>query len=194
MLVEHGFVRAQLPDGREWTFTPSLGRVAMLGTPSGIVETFAALHGPRADRVAREVLAALCDQDDASELIGWLDEAGAEHDGVMPAAERVILARHLMQHGVCGIARPGDRKPEAGSYAQTFEAGQYIALARAHLGMSAADAAALSMTEMQQLMRAKFEPEKGGRPPPSREEYRKAMARMRTLRDKAPSKAQGVAA
>jgi hypothetical protein len=172
--------------------------VALLGTPSGIVETFAALHGPRADSVAREVLAALCDQQDerpvAGDLIGWLDEAGAQHDGAMPEAERVILARHLMQHGVCGIARPGDRKPEAGSYAQTFEAGQYIALARVHLGMSAADAAALSMTELQQLMRAKFEPEKGGRPPPSREEYRKAMARMRTLRDKAPSKAQGVAA
>ncbi len=102
MLVEHGFVRAQLPDGREWTFTPSIGRIAELGTPEGVVELYAALHGPRAERVAREVLAALCDQGDASDLIGWLDEDGGEHDGAMPAAERLILARHLMQHGVCG--------------------------------------------------------------------------------------------
>jgi hypothetical protein len=184
MLVEHGFVRAQLPDGREWTFTPSIGRIAELGTPAGIVELYAALHGPRAPRLAREVLAALCDQDDATELIGWLDlDTGTEHDGAMPVEERVILARHLMQHGICG-------KPEAakaadgGSYSSTFDAAQFIAMARVHLGMTQAEAAGLSMTELQQLMRVKFPPQDGSKAKnvPSRAEYEAAMKRLKERR------------
>ncbi len=180
MLVEHGFVRAQLPDGREWTFTPSIGRIAELGTPAGIVELYAALHGPRAPRLAREVLAALCDQDDATELIGWLDwDAGTEHDGAMPVAERVVLARHLMQHGICG--KPDAAKAaDGGSYSSTFDAAQFIAMARVHLGMTQAEAAALSMTELQQLMAVKFPPQDGPKAKnvPSRAEYEAAMKRL----------------
>jgi hypothetical protein len=184
MLVEHGFVRAQLPDGREWTFTPSIGRVAELGTPAGIVELYAALHGPRAPKLAREVLAALCDQDDASDLIGWLDlDTGTEHPGEMPEAERVILARHLMQHGVCGkpqAAKAGD----GGSYSSTFDATEFIALARVHLGMTQAEAAGLSMTELQQLMAVKFPPQEGakGKDVPTKAEYEAAMKRMKERR------------
>lgn len=184
MLVEHGFVRAQLPDGREWTFTPSIGRVAELGTPAGIVELYAALHGPRAPRLAREVLAVLCDQDDASDLIGWLElDTGTEHPGTMPEAERVILARHLMQHGVCGkpqAAKAGDG--DGGSYSSEFKAAEFIALARVHLGMSQAEAAGLSMTELQQLMAVKFPPQEGkggAKNVPSRAEYEAAMKRLK---------------
>lgn len=188
MLVEHGFVRAQLPDGREWTFTPSIGRVAELGTPTGIVETFAALHGPRAEAEALDVLAALCDQDEPAELIGWRDDAGRVCDGAMTPAERLILARHLMQHGVCGKPdTSGGRQPEGGDYSDRFEAGEFIALARAHLGMSYADAAALSMTELQQLMRVKFPPEKGkggAKNVPTRAEYDAAMQRLKATREK----------
>jgi hypothetical protein len=184
MLVEHGFVRAQLPDGREWTFTPSIGRVADLGTPEGVVELYAALHGPRAERVAREVLAVLCDQGDASDLIGWLDEDGGEHDGAMPAAERLILARHLMQHGVCG--KPDKAAASDGSnYSSRFEAAQFIAIGRVHLGMSEPEAAALSMTELQQLMAVKFPPQdgpKGAKNVPTRAEYEAAMKRLKERR------------
>lgn len=189
MLVEHGFVRAQLPDGREWTFTPSIGRIAELGTPTGIVETFAALHGPRAEAEALDVLAALCDQDGAADLIGWRDEDGALRDGAMPPAERVILARHLMQHGVCGKPdTSGGRQPEGGDFSDRFDAGEFIAAARAHLGMSYADAAALSMTELQQLMRVKFPPQQGkgagAKNVPTRAEYDAAMQRLAALREK----------
>ena len=188
MLVEHGFVRAQLPDGREWTFTPSFGRIAELGTPAGIVQTYAALHGPRAEVEALDVLAVLCDQDDASDLIGWRDEAGNVCAGGMPAAERVILARHLMQHGICG--KPEPEKPgaaaSAGSYSDTFDAGEFIAMARVHLGLSHDEAAALSMTELQQLMRIKFPPEKGKgggkKDVPTRAEYEAAMKRFKERR------------
>jgi hypothetical protein len=183
MLVEHGFVRAQLPDGREWTFTPSIGRIADLGTPAGIVETYAALHGPRAPRLAREILAALCDQDDATDLIGWLDADGTEHQGAMPPSERVILAQHLMQHGVCGKPQEQGRG-DGGSYSSTFEAAEFIALARVHLGLTQAEASGLSMTELQHLMRVKF-PEQGktgARDVPTREEYEAAIRRLKERR------------
>ncbi len=185
MLVEHGFVRAQLPDGREWTFTPSIGRIALLGTPAGIVETYAALHGPRAAAEALDVLAALCDQDDACELIGWRDERGAICDGAMSPTERVLLARHLMMHGVCGAPTPGERPAAgAGDYATKFDAGEFIALARAHLGMSYADAWALSMTELQQLMRVKFPERESARAAqriPTREEYEASVRRLKEV-------------
>lgn len=189
MLVEHGFVRAQLPDGREWSFTPSFGRIAELGDPFEIVRVYAALHGERAAATARDVLATLCDQEDATPLLGWLDEADA-HPGAMPAREQIILARHLMQHGICGKADPkaAEQGGDGGRYSSRFEAGEFIAMARVHLGMSEADAAALSMTALQQLMAAKFPDQKAkGKNVPSRAEYEAAMARMKKRREGAPA-------
>lgn len=184
MLVEHGFVRAQLPDGREWTFTPSIGRVAELGAPDEIVRLYADLHGPRAVQVSREVLVALCDQDDATDLIGWVEQDGP-HAGAMPAADLVILARHLMLHGVSGKPTGKERQAEGG-YSDRFDAGEFIALARAHLGMGYTEAAALSMTELQQLMATKFPPEKGkgAKNVPTRAEYDAAMQRLKATREK----------
>lgn len=173
MLIECGFTLAQMPDGSEFTFTPSLGRIAALGSPSGIVRVYADLHGPQASRTAGYVLAVLCDQDDPTPLIGWYDAHGW-HPGVMPAAEQIILARHLMQHGIIGKAKPGKG---GGQYAQEFHAAEYIAAARVHLGLSSADAEALSMTEFQTAFKMKF-PEQKARELPSREEYRELMAKI----------------
>ena len=41
MLVECGLVRAMAGDGVEFTFTPSLGRIATLGNPQEIVQIYA---------------------------------------------------------------------------------------------------------------------------------------------------------
>jgi hypothetical protein len=183
VLVECGFVRAQVSDGREFSFTPSLARIAALGSPPEIVELFAALHGPTAVRAAMYVLAGLCEQDDPFDLIGYVG-VGADGrtlervPGLMPAAEMVILAQHLMLHGVSGKARPG-RPVEGGAYRAEFDASEYTALARAHLGMSAADAEALSMTELQRLMDAKFPGKVAERDVPTREEYDAAMAALK---------------
>lgn len=190
MLVEHGFVRAQLPDGREWTFTPSFGRIAELGDPFEIVRIFAALHGERAPSVARDVLAMLCDQEDPTPILGWLDE-GDTHPGAMPVREQIILARHLMQHGICG--KPDPKAVEqndsgAGRYSSRFDVGEFVALARAHLGMSEADALAMSMTGLQQLMAAKFPEQKAkGKNVPSREQYEAAMQRLKARREGVPA-------
>ncbi len=184
MLVECGFTRAITNDGREYTFRPSFGRLAELGTPHDLIALYAALYGPRADDAARSVLAGLCDQDDPLPLIGGEYVDAEDHTaparvvpGLMPPTERVIVARHLMQHGMVGTATPekGD-----GQVCDRFDATQFVAIARVHLGMSAADAEALSMTELQQLLAMKY-PDAAAGPEPdmmSAAEYDALMARM----------------
>ena len=174
MLVECGFTRAQMPDGQEYTFRPSFARIAALGTPAKIVRLYTDLHGPRAGQAASYVLAMLCDQDDCLPLIGWIDAEGCKQ-GAMPEAEQILLACHLMRHGIVGKAKPG--KTGSGQYAPEFHAAEYIAAARVHLGLSTADAEALSMTEFQTAFEMKF-PEAKAAEVPSRDEYRALMAKI----------------
>lgn len=179
MLVECGFARVQVSDGTEFTFTPSLARIAALGTPRGIVELYAALHGPKAPQEAAYVLASLCDQDDPAPLIGWHDADLNWHPGQMPVAEQIIVARRLMHHGVIGQAKPGGQGSSSGRYAEAFNAAEFVSFARVHLGLSSADAEALSMTELQQMIALKFpDANKPERDVPTREEYEAFMSRV----------------
>ncbi|WP_343632654.1 DUF6246 family protein [Roseateles sp.] len=181
MLVESGFVRVGESEGREWTFTPSLGRIASLGTPHEIVALYAGLHGPKAAQEAAYVLACLCDQDDPFPLIGCQVRPGLWESGLMPPAQQIVIARHLMQHGICGKARPG-ASAGGGQFSQTFDATEYIAAARVHFGLSSADAEALSMTEFQTMFEMKYpQAKEKAREVPTREEYRE---RIRALEEK----------
>jgi hypothetical protein len=178
MLVECGFVRATASDGSEWTFAPSFGRIATLGTPQEIVKVFADLHGAQAAETAAYVLASLCEQEDPLALVGWRDEELQYHPGLMPPTEQVLIARHLMQHGIIGKAKPskGD-----GKYTDRFDASEYVSAARVHLGLSSQDAEALSMTEFQTMLEMKFPEANGRRDVPSREEY---MASMKAIKER----------
>jgi hypothetical protein len=180
VLVECGFTVATAPDGSSWSFTPSLGRIASLGTPYEVVDLFAALHGPNAAQAAAYVLACLCDQEDVSPLIGWHElepDAPRWVPGLMPAAEQIVIARHLMRHGIVGKARPD--QAGSGDYSDRFDAAEYVAAARVHLGMSAADAEALSMSEFQLMLEMKFPDAARKVDIPSAEEYEAAMARLK---------------
>ena len=175
MLVECGFVRAATKDGDEYTFTPSFGRIAALGSPHEIVATYAGLHGPRAPQEAAYVLDCLCDQEDVSPLIGFR-EGAAWTAGMMPEADQIINAQHLMQHGIAGTARPGGG---SGQYSDRFDAHEYVAAARVYLGLSSADAEALSMTEFQQMLEMKFPDQKAkDKDLPTREQYDAAMKQL----------------
>jgi hypothetical protein len=179
VLIECGLVRAVAGDGAEFVFRPSFGRIAALGAPHEIVELYAGLHGPDAGPKAAYVLACLCDQDDATPLIGWRDETGW-HVGGMPEAEQIIIARHLMRHGIIGKAKPAKRGE--GKFSDSFDAAEYIAAARVHLGLSSADAEALSMTEFQTMMEMKFPEVNKARDVATREEYGAAMAAIKERR------------
>lgn len=178
MLVECGFARVQVSDGTEFTFTPSLARIAALGTPTGIVELYAALHGPKAYAEAGYVLNVLCDQDDPSPLVGYHDEDMTWRPGLMPQAEQVILARRLMHHGIVGTAKPGPGG--GGQYSPAFNAAEFVSFARVHLGLSSADAEALSMTELHQMIALKFPDAEQERDVPSKDEYEAFMSRVMT--------------
>lgn len=176
MLVECGFVRVTLGDGSEYTFTPSFKKIASLGNPAEIVGLFVDLHGKRAVQAARYILNVLCDQEDPTPAVGWLSlEDGEWKSGAIPEDELLILAAHLMTHGIAGKAKP-DAKADDGKYAAEFNAAEYVSAARVHLGLSSADAEGLSMTEFQMMLQMRFpESSEQTRNVPSREEYRKFM-------------------
>ncbi|WP_120967899.1 DUF6246 family protein [Comamonas sp. lk] len=175
MLIEHGFSRVVTASGLEFTFTPSFARIAQLGRPGEIVDAFRGLFGRQAALNARYVLAVLCDQDDATALLGWCDEDG-EHLGSMPVLEQISLAAHLMRHGLVGT---GGSKEQGARPVTEFNVAEYVAAARVHLGMSAADAEALSMSDFQTLFEMKYpDAKKKKRDVPTREEYRAAMTAM----------------
>ena len=111
-------------------------------------------------------------------LVGWRDD-GIYHPGLMPVDEQIIMARHLMQHGIVGKAKPdkGD-----GKFSDSFNASEYIAAACVHLGLSRADAEQLSMTEFQTMFEMKFQDQKKQRDVPSREEYQAAMQAIKDRR------------
>lgn len=171
MLIECGYVRATASDGTEYTFAPSFSRIASLGSPKDIVSLYAGLHGPRAAQDASYVLACLCEQDDPMPLIGWRND-GVYHTGLMPDSEQIIIARHLMQHGIIGKAKPGKGD---GQFSDSFNASEYIAAACVHLGLSRSDASELSMTEFQILFEMKFPDEQKQRDLPTREEHEAAI-------------------
>jgi hypothetical protein len=183
MLVECGFTRVTASDGAgvtEFTFTPSFGRISTLGRPHEIVSLFASLHGPNAAQDATYVLACLCDQEDPTPLIGcWEDELG-HTPGLMPAAEQIVVARHLMAHGIIGKSRPA--ASGSGQYSDKFDAAEYVAAARVHLGLSSADAEALSMSEFLTMFEMKFPAADGAAAIPSAEEYDAAMAALEESR------------
>jgi hypothetical protein len=211
MLVECGFATATTSEGVEYSFTPSLGRIAALGSPQEIVRLYAGLHGPSAAKDAAYILATLCDQEDPTPLIGGL-HIGKEAPPVrthawwafwarflsepqtpdrfedevlkpvMPEDEQIAIARHLMHHGIVGKSKPDQKS--SGGYSDSFKASEYIAAACVHLGLTRADAERLSMTEFQTMFEMKF-PSKadGKRDVPTREEYQASMAAIEGRRN-----------
>lgn len=181
MLTEHGLTTATDSQGRKWSWRPSFGRVSSLGRPDELIGIYAGLYEAKAEEFARFILIGLSDQEDVTPLVGWIDEDGVRHDGSMTATEQVIIARHLMRHALVGKANP--KAADSGQYSKEIRLDEFVAIARVHLGMSAEDAEALSMTEFQQMFETKYpsKTDHKGRPVsvPSREQYEAAMKRSR---------------
>ena len=86
----------------------------------------------------------------------------------MPKNDIIILAQHLMQHGVVGKAKVRRlQRHESGETTTEFRAFDYISAACAHFGMNREEAAQLTMTEFQLLLAQKYPEQKGF----TREEY-----------------------
>lgn len=116
------------------------------------------------------VLQSCCEKDLTSMMGEW---KGWRHcvvyrPGQMPKNDIIVLAQHLMQHGVVGKAKVRQlQRHENGERTTEFKAFDYISAARSHFGMNRAEASQLTMTEFQMLLAAKYPDQKGF----TREEY-----------------------
>lgn len=116
------------------------------------------------------VLQACCEEDLTAMIGEW---KGWRHcvvyrPGKMPKNDIIVLAQHLMQHGIVGKAKVRQlQRHETGERTTEFKAFDYISAARSHFGMSRDEASKLTMTEFQMLLAAKYPEQKGF----TREEY-----------------------
>jgi hypothetical protein len=110
------------------------------------------------------VLQACCDADLTPMIGEW---KGWRHcivyrPGQLPKNDIIVLAQHLIQHGVVGKAKVRQlQRHESGERTSEFKAFDYISAARSHFGMSRAEASQLTMTEFQMLLAAKYPDQKG---------------------------------
>jgi hypothetical protein len=176
MHIDIGHVRVATGDGREFTLIPSLAAMSHIGDPREIVRVFHELHHPmmrRARNAAILVIWSCCDEDAISDLTG-----DAFTQGTWPDSEMLIIAHHLMRHGIIGTAKPkASSRRDQGQYAERFDPSEYIDAAMIHLGLVRADAETLTMTQLQRMIESKH-PKKPGADI-SREEYRAAMAKLK---------------
>ncbi len=144
---------------------------------SGTLGRFPEWLSPSFNRAAERLLSTCmhvlqaCCEDDLTTMIGeW---KGWRHcvvyrPGLMPKSDIIVVAQHLMQHGVVGKAKVRQlQRHETGERTTEFKAFDYISAARSHFGMSRAEASQLTMTEFQMLLAAKYPDQKGF----TREEY-----------------------
>ncbi len=152
--IAHGHVIAKLAE-REFVLSPTFMHIDRIGDPHEIVETFAMLHSLSAAVAIRTAMLVItcCSDDDLTDLIGYYDEKLNRVAGAMPASEMVIIAMHLMKHGIVGKATGGDG---GGEYSPTFDASEYMDAAVIHFGMTQREAWALTMTQFSRMLDMKF--------------------------------------
>lgn len=151
---------------------------------NGILTGYASAFGGLPDwlssslyRIAEKILSMsmrviqACCHDDLTPMIGeWKGwkSCVVYRPGQMPRNDIIVLAQHLMQHGVVGKAKVRQlQRNETGEKTSEFKAFDYISAARSHFGMDRAEASQLTMTEFQMLLAAKYPAQKGF----TREEY-----------------------
>ena len=180
MHIDIGHVRVATGDGREFVLVPSLAAMSSIGDPHEIVRVFHELHHPmirRARNAAILVIWSCCQNDGIADLTGDYESAGE-----WPVDEMLIIARHLMIHGVCGSAKPEKARKatdERGEYSSKFDPSEYIDAAMIHLGLTRSDAEQLTMTQLQRMIKTKNPDAKPKGKDISREEYRATMAKLK---------------
>lgn len=116
------------------------------------------------------VLQACC-EDDLKPVIGewkgW-NKYVVYRPGEMPKSDIIILAQHLMQHGIIGKAKIRKlQRHESAETTNEFRSVDYIVAAQTHFAINEQEASRLTMTKFQMLLAAKYPDQKGF----TREEY-----------------------
>lgn len=132
---------------------------------------FSALLSPSMNRIAEKILSQAmqvlqaCCEDDLYPMIGeW---KGWKHcvvyrPGLMPKSDIIVMAQHLMQHGIIGKAKVRRlQRHESNETTAEFRPFDYISAARSHFSMSREEACRLTMTEFQIMLSQKYPEQKG---------------------------------
>lgn len=187
ILADIGEVGVHKEGGETVTFRPSFYAVSKLGSPSEIVQLFYRVMSAETEAQALEDCVTVlwcCTDLDVSHLTGfWGVEGGrlAWVPGMMNPSEIIILARHLLKHGITGdLSKRRRKKTEKPEYMQEYDAASFAALAMAHLGLSETDAWDMTMTGFVSAMSAKYPPsEKEAELEKMLDTYDETMARAR---------------
>lgn len=184
ILTETGQVEAMRGDGVGIVFTPSFFAMAEIGSPAEIVQTYADLFDPKRMASAAYCVLASCANEDGHihTMLGYTDaETGEYVAGSMPIAEQVIIARHLMLHGVSGGKSNSEKS--SGKYSPTFDVSEYIDAAMLHFGLSEENAGKLTMTRFSRILEMKYPQEKKAASDITEDEYDEIYEAYRAKRD-----------
>jgi hypothetical protein len=124
--------------------------------------------------ISMQVIQACCEEDITTMIGEWKGWSRyiVYRPGKLSRNDIIIIAQHLMTHGVIGKARVRKlQRHESSTTTAEFHAIEYINAARTHFKMTRDDAAFLTMTEFALLLNAKYPNQKGL----TREEYDEVM-------------------
>lgn len=168
MLLEYGHAEIEW-EGVKYRLSPTFANMSKIGSPVEIIEDFksfiSTMNVVHKFNIAINVLNACCDKEIPSSLVGRVQfsERRNKFLYVKPAhslpmlIDVITLAEHCFLHGICGKTY---NKQSTGEPLKTFDAYEYMELARVHLGLSLSEASNMTMTEFVRMMDAKFPPEK----------------------------------
>ena len=169
MLLQYGHCEIEW-QGEKYRLAPTFANIAKIGSPLEIIEDFKSFISTwsvmQKFSIAISVLNACSDKLIPEELTGRYQFSERQDKFLyvqpshgLPMIEDVItLAEHCLIHGICG---KNTSKSDSGEPLKEFDSYKFMELARVHLGMSAAEAENMTMTEFSRMMDAKFPPEKG---------------------------------
>lgn len=166
MLIAYGHTKIEWGD-RVFILSPTFANIAKIGGPKEIIDTFKEFiettNLAHKFSMALNILDCCSDISLPEELTGTV-RPSANNDrilitqpkhGINMVNDIIVLAEHCLIHGICGKS---DKKQD-GEPVTEFDAYSFMELARIHLGLSATDAAQMTMTEFSRMMEAKFPPQ-----------------------------------
>lgn len=168
MLIKYGLVNIEW-QGQQFSLLPSFANMEKIGSPSQIIDYVKLLSDTKAPwyvirRVAEKIVEACATTELPEKLTGamtlnqWRKEIAIRpSDNGMTTEQLVILAGHLIKHGIIGDtdyrakSKDGDNAP-----LKTFEASEFVETAVLAFDISHEEASRMTMTQFIRQMRAKY--------------------------------------
>lgn len=157
VITEAGEVGVQCAPLPLIIFRPTLHAMSRIGEPAEIVQIAARMFGGGASILDAIRVLWACTEDDADAYTGFIagDDAPAYTPGAMPVHDLLVIAAHLLEHGLIGKSKQKAHSQKSSANTE-FVAADYVVLAIAHLGMSERAAWATTMTTLVAALQSKF--------------------------------------